>query len=489
MSEIDEMIFKVSVELDDQDLAKARRELQAINREAKEVSKQLGLPSSASAKDALFKMHPPQKQVPTPKEVSEKSGTGQKGSPTLQNVDALTLLSKSEQHLSTIVDLMRKSTRGGRDGSGAGQPPAPPRPPRDDTKPPKPDGSGGGGNKALTAFAFIEIIKSVVSVFTAIKDKAIELLSDKFSRELDLHKLSEQTGYSVESLYKMEKAANLAGTSLKSLMDNAQNMQEEFMFGMDEKKAQMLLAMGINPIELLNESGNDPMKMQDLLFSKASEMTAGMPASMRASMIQKATGLTPEQQYGMRHKGDANVQEAAGRLSDLRGEFLPANEWREGFVKFNEATQRVQAAMDNALDKSIGQALTSIISDVTNIQAKAVTIVGELFNTAASSSVTPNQYAQRTDAESMFYGNKPSAQNAAIDRQSVAPTNGVVSSPSPTTPPKADPYKDIEAIYNKPAKKEKLRKTPEQWNQAYPGSPPPPFVDDPNKAQVKTAGR
>jgi len=503
MSEIDELVFKVSVELDDQDLAKARRELQAIHREAKEASKQLGIADNAAARESILKSAASGAKAQAGKDRDVASAAS------LQNKDAVSILARSERHLASMVDLLRRSTRSGRSNFG-GSPPNLPPPGggggdgrgRDRGMNPKDGTQGFSKNSAaiVTGNAILEIIKSVVSLITSFKDKAVELLTDKFTRELDLHKLSEQTGYSVDSLYKMEKAAGLAGTSLKSLVDNAHSLQEEFMFGMDEKKAQALLAMGINPVELMNEAGNDPMKMQELLFAKASEVTEGMPASMRAMMIQKVTGLSPDQQYGMRHKNDANVQGAAAALSAERGPMLPAEEWRDNFVLFNATLQRLQAVTDKALDQNM-KGVQSIIASFVEVQAGIVNIISNATRGAQDGPVTAKEYAERTDALSLIYANKENNGGKVQDQTTqtnLSPNNWDPSSwrtyqPSQSNqvapqnnPPKRDPYADIEAAY----KREKNPRMPvEQWNQKYPGSPPPPFGDLDNRSTLKTAGR
>jgi hypothetical protein len=350
---IDELVFKATVQVDDSNLDKVKKQIEELNKGAKQAGEFLGLPSA--------------KKIPS----GASTTVGSDGMPRA----ATDVWTKSERHLNDILNILKRRSQADKSGNS------------DD----KPDSASGAALSALRknpllsfAALAIDFFKDVFNAAKNAINKLIPMLDDKLTRELDLHKFSQQTGLSVNALYKLDQQAKLAGTSLSAIVANAQSLQDEMMFGMDEQKAQMMMAMGINPFEMMQE-GKSPLEVQEKLFNTVMQATQNMPAMQRASIVKKVTGLEPSDQYGFKHLRDENVKFGAEEIATERGELQSPTDFRRDFVDFNVAMQKVTAAIDKALSaqgvaQKIAVASMEVRSQMVNLITDTINFTGGVEN-------------------------------------------------------------------------------------------------------------
>lgn len=210
------------------------------------------------------------------------------------------------------------------------------------------------------------IAVAVIAVMESLQTK----LGDKLNREMGLSKLSFQTGKATDSLYKLSNQFELAGGSLKEVVGAGKALQQELLFGMSDQKAMMAMALGINPVQLMKQAKNDPMKAIEMLNAKIGQKTQGMPASM-VSTIKEGMGIPLDTQFALSNKNKANVVGGANAISSDRGS-LSNDSIQSQFVEFNTAVKRMTASMDKMLST---QAVTQSVLGYVNMKANAVTLV------------------------------------------------------------------------------------------------------------------
>jgi hypothetical protein len=289
--------------------------------------------------------------------------------------DVVKLLQRSEKHLSDIVNLLKKSK---------GE--ITPEDNIEDTSETLAVAGGAslGGVGAAIGLALSGVAAGIVTLMESLQRK----LTDKFERELDLQKLSQQTGKSVEQLYKLSAQAQLAGTTLGEIVSAGKNLQQELLFGMSEQKAMMLMALGINPIEIQKRSNFDPVKMVTDINKQIESRTGNVPAGL-VTAIKSALGVPEGIQYGVSHLRDRDVVANAQRISETRGN-IGSDEWRQNFVEFKTALLKTQAAIDKALSTTL---VTQAVLKYMDVKAQAVTIVAGSIAGISESLTTPQGIA------------------------------------------------------------------------------------------------
>jgi tetrahydromethanopterin S-methyltransferase subunit F len=225
----------------------------------------------------------------------------------------------------------------------------------------------GGAIGAAVGLAVSGLVAGIVALMESLQNK----MADKFERELDLHKLSQATGRSVDQIYKLSNQAQLAGTSLQEVVAAGKSLQQELLFGMSDQKAMMFMALGINPMETQRKAKYDPMATAYDLNAQLNKATQGLPAGL-ASTVKSGLGISENLQYGLNHIGSANVVNMADQVSGVRGGMQSGDEWRSAFVEFKGATQKMQAAIDKALSTSLA---TQGVIKYMDVKAQAVTLV------------------------------------------------------------------------------------------------------------------
>lgn len=237
------------------------------------------------------------------------------------------------------------------------------------------------------------IAVAVIAVMESLQTK----MGDKLNKEMGLSKLSFQTGKTTDSLYRLSNQFELAGGSLQEVIGAGKALQQELLFGMSDQKAMMAMALGINPVQLMKQAKNDPMKAIEMLNAKISQKTQGMPASM-ISTIKEGMGIPVDTQFALSNKNKANVIGGAAAISSDRGA-LNNDAIQMQFVEFNTAVKRMTASMDKMLST---QAITQSVLGYVNMKANAVTLVAssvaglsDFVMKGSLSPSTPNAIAQQ----------------------------------------------------------------------------------------------
>ena len=228
--------------------------------------------------------------------------------------------------------------------------------------------------KGASASSVIPVIGAVAAgvavAVIAVMESLQTKMGDKLNKEMGLSKLSFQTGKTTDSLYRLSNQFELAGGSLQEVIGAGKALQQELLFGMSDQKAMMAMALGINPVQLMRQAKNDPMKAIEMLNSKISQKTQGMPASM-VSTIKEGMGIPTDTQFALSNKNKANVISGAAAISSDRGS-LNNDSIQMQFVEFNTAVKRMTASMDKMLST---QAITQSVLGYVNMKANAVTLV------------------------------------------------------------------------------------------------------------------
>lgn len=394
MSEIEELIYKVTVELNEDDLQKAKKKVQDLKETVKQAGIKIDVPTTDWTQVQAGTQWPDEfkkqksekdKQKIIKKDESKltdelKTEAKEKAQ---ENSSVVSVLKKSEEHLLAILDVLKKvyrvqlKTSNSSSGNNT-----------DDD-----DGAGGiynkikkgsKGNMLGTIFAVGEVLftavkkiaNSVIEAAEKIKNQIVE----KYDRELDLYKLAEQTGMAVKSLYRLQTSAELTGSSLQEIIGTAKKMQKDMLFGLDDKKAMMMMAMGINPFDSMSKMMENPIQATKEIYEQAKSTTSHMPKMLQTGFLEDL-GFSSDYQYSANHMGDKEVREGVESVSLKRGDFMSPSEWRSQYVMINATLKGVQASLDKALDQNKDLANKFIIN-YAEMQAKIINLTGETINKA-----------------------------------------------------------------------------------------------------------
>lgn len=308
--DLDELVLKVGVQVDAEQLKKLRAEIDEMQKKSKSSAQKLGLSTSESP----------------------MQGPTKEGGLTGYGDEILDVLSNSQKTLLKMLDIMKTdNTRKTRTTD-------------EDEKESKDKGpipfmnnvmdsnagslAGGaiggvvgtiaGGNTLAGAQIGSAIGGLMQKMFGVAKEK-VEAVAEMFDKQVteNMHfrQLSEQTGMTVTNLYKLQQQALFAGTTLEKVADSNQRFVSDMMGGISPERAQLLMALNINPSDLLFKAGGDPAKANQMLFKAVNEATKGQPAYQRSYFLSMA-GYDPEMQTARRHMYSKAYSDRAQKITD-----------------------------------------------------------------------------------------------------------------------------------------------------------------------------
>ena len=399
MSEIEELIYKVTVELNEDDLQKAKKKVQDLKETVKQAGIKIDVPTTDWTQVQAgtqwpdeFKKQKSEKdkqKSDKDKETAEKKDTKQvvdevKAETKEKEQKTVTIsdtLKKSEQHLSSILDLVKKMHRlhskkladntllDSEDGGGS-----------DNSK-------GGKGLISAVTGGIFSIVKTIggfvveaVKLAIDVAQRLTNTVVEKNSRELNLHKLSSQTDLSIKSLYKLKFVAETLGTSLEEVVSSAKKMQKEFLFGMDEQKAMSMMALGINPFQAMGNMMEDPLGAQNKFFKVAQDKTKHMPKAMQSTFLE-SLGFSSDLQFALKNQNNKDVQASAAEVSNARGNFLPQDEFLSQNAIISGKLASVQASLDKALDQN-KNLVDKFVITYADMQAQTINLIGNVVKEA-----------------------------------------------------------------------------------------------------------
>jgi hypothetical protein len=240
-------------------------------------------------------------------------------------------------------------------------------------------------------------------------------ISDAFvsqvNENMHLRQLSQQTGLTTEAVYKLGAAATLSGTSLEAIADSNQRLSDELIGGISDKKAQLLMALNINPREALLQTGGDIGKLNQLIFERMDKATKGAPAYIRSS-IESLGGFNPEEQTARRYLYTNGVQNRAQQVLDKathggKVPFQTGSNLQDEILKVIGAKLDIAAAIRAALTASgaaaaIAVETMTLKAGVVNLSADFISKMGGLINSPSNEQLKENQQRNIKDFNKRF---------------------------------------------------------------------------------------
>lgn len=157
------------------------------------------------------------------------------------------------------------------------------------------------------------IAASILESINSLLQGAAKIFDERLSEDLHFSQLSQQTGKSVDSLYRLSQQAHLATTSLQEIVNTNQKWADELMTGISQDKAQLLMALNINPEQVLAEKGGDYEKFTQEIFERTEKATQYMNPYQRTSILQRE-GFSPQEQYAREKLYRKDTQQATNEV-------------------------------------------------------------------------------------------------------------------------------------------------------------------------------
>jgi hypothetical protein len=427
MADIEELVLKVGVEVDSEQLKRLQKEIEKIKTQALKNSVNLGLNTSNSSTSFS----------------GSSNITGNAG-----NIAGL--LSLSEKHLLEMLNILKDSNnrqkRNPEKGSGSNS--NGPIPFVNDLMNSNAGtliGGGAGaalgslGGPAGTVFG-AQLGATIGTIAEKVFDTAHEkmiavagLFEKRLTEDLHFRQLSYQTGILREDLALLDKQAKLSGTSLQSLVDSNQSLADELMGGLSAEKTQLLMALNINPRQLLLESGGDFGKINQMIYQRATKALQGANPYQRTHYL-KELGFSEDMQNSRRFlynedvvnrsKEIVNRETNNGKTPYVTGAALQ-KENLDYFGGKLDVQAGIRAALTTAgLAGKLSTELMQVQAKVVNIIATAISGIGG-ENSDTAKSIEKNKYYQTSPngvLDSVWdYFTKPPASPSGATK---APTAG-----------------------------------------------------------------
>ncbi len=404
--DLDELVLKVGVQVDAEQLKKLREEIKKMQDEAAKTAAGLGIKAGSSS-----------------------SSGGSPGTGSFSN-EILNVLRKSNDDLKSIVSLLKKQAKD-----------KPPKIPKLTTEEKKEKldkkkgfapfvqdiskmnktqivggGVGGGigamlGNAGLGAEIGSAVLGATVGVFDMLKS-TFEGVTAVFQKRLeeDIHfdKLSMATGKTREELALLSEQARLSAYSLDALVQSNLNFADEMITGISPQKAQIMMALGINPNALNFQAGGDPAKVKQMMFEQILEKMKGQPVA-KISQIMRLEGFNIDEQYARSMMNDKDVKDRAHGIvnkATLNGTqpFLAHKKLREQNLSFTgyaaELAASKRAAATTKVAEEMAMKTMEVKAGIMNVVAKGAVNISTLGQTIEDL-FTPKT---KSDAQQTLYG-------------------------------------------------------------------------------------
>lgn len=396
MADENELLLKVGLSVDNKDLEKAKQELKNLQEEGKRTA---GLITGRSTT------------------TSTNNSTQQNSSFDSDSGEVLDVLTKSQKSLFELLEIIKKNNLkidsnfsnsngkrinpfglvnnvieantgtavGGAIGGIAGS-------------------FGGPAGVLGGAYIGSAIGGLVQKVFSKVDEKlsaVAEAFDTKLEQDSHLRQLAYQTGKTREELYKLQQQATLAGTTLETIVESGQNLSDELIGGIDEKKAQIFMALGINPRDLVEQAKGDPQRAQQLIYERATAaFSQNSPASYRTSAL-KLLGFSEEEQDARRRiynpefkaKGESIFQTAT---KGGQTPFSTNDQLNDQILKFRGGQLDLAASIRslvsaNNLAENLSTKLLEVKSEAVKVITSGVINISGIVNGSSSTRETINQ--------------------------------------------------------------------------------------------------
>lgn len=377
MAEIDELIFKVGVKVDDDQLKRLREEIKRLQEDGSKNAINLGINAGHTGSTSAF-------------------SSSQSNILDSYSDEIAASLVLSEKHLNDMLSILkddktRKTRKTDAESEGRNKNLEGPIPFVNNVMNSNVGSLAGGavgavggaiaGGNVIAGAQIGSAIGGLVQKFFGIAKEKIEAVSKLFDQRLteDIHfrQLSQQTGMLPEQLYKLGVQAKLAGTSLEEVVSSNQRLSDELIGGIDDKKAQLLMALNINPREALLSSGGNVAKLNQTIFERASKATSNLPAAFRTSAL-NLLGYSPEEQTSRRYlyrKDVSNRAQQSLNIATNNGKtpFETGDKLEKTILDFMGAEQDFLASIRSAL--TTGNIAQTLSTGLMQVKAETVQLI------------------------------------------------------------------------------------------------------------------
>lgn len=249
-----------------------------------------------------------------------------------------------------------------------------------------------------------DLFSKVVGTVKAKVEELVPMLDNRISEDMHFRQLNYQTGMSVDKLYKLQKQAELAGTSLDTIIDSNQRFADELMGGLSQEKTQLLMALNVDPRDLLLKSGGNLANTNQKVYEAVNKAYKGQDPAIRTSMLRRL-GYGDEEADARRFIYQKDVKQRAEKVYDVatnggKNPFHTGQQLQSEILNFKGSQMDLGAAVRSALTtNNIAQNLSTKLMDV---KAEVVKLVVQganlLFDkTESTSEAVSTQNSRKID--------------------------------------------------------------------------------------------
>jgi uncharacterized membrane protein len=232
--------------------------------------------------------------------------------------------------------------------------------------------------------AFGELFSKVANKVSGNLEKVVPYLDNRISEDMHFRQLNYQTGMSVEKLYKLQKQAELAGTSLDTIIDSNQRFADELLGGLSQEKTQILMALNIDPRDLLLKSGGNLAATNQKVYESVNKAYKGQDPMIRTAMLRRL-GYGDEEADSRRFIYQKDVKERAEKVYNVatkggQNPFHTGAQLQSEILDFKGAQLEMGAAIRNAVTS--GDIAKNIATNLMDVKAEIVNLIVQGANLA-----------------------------------------------------------------------------------------------------------
>jgi hypothetical protein len=225
-------------------------------------------------------------------------------------------------------------------------------------------------------------IAAIVGALFYAQKQVLNVYSEKLSRDLDLSKLSTQTGETTENMARLNYQAKNVGLSLDQIVHSATNFATDIFTGKDQDKMALYGALGVNPIQDLKKirTPEDAIKYQLEIFKKAQKgfLNGGNPEFLANQQAASLAGIPANEILSYENFGTKKNKNLALETKKFRGEIGSSSSVINNFEDLTASLQNSTASIDNLLSR--GDIAKRISLQSADITTKTVNLINATLN-------------------------------------------------------------------------------------------------------------
>lgn len=267
-------------------------------------------------------------------------------------------------------------------------------------------GAAGGAQQGAAYGGLIyKILGSLKDVFEGVSKKFESQLNENLQFDI----IRRQTGMTSEQIYKLGQQAKIAGSSLQEIIDSNQSLANELIGGISPEKAQLTMALNIDPQELLIKSNGDVAKLKQMWFERTQKALEGANPAFKTAYLNIA-GFSAEEANARNYLYRPENKKAAQALLNQAtlNNKVPFRNPEENFqdrTQYYAAQQKAAAAARAGL--TAGGVAKGVAIDTMEVEAGIVNIGATTVNFLGEKGAEFNSQLQKTRDAYNNAGNRP----------------------------------------------------------------------------------